>query len=242
MPGPPPHAVAVTGNGDGAAGTPALLERRIGIEFSDQALLARALRHRSAGGQHNERLEFLGDAIIGLHVAESLYRAAPHAREGDLTRLRATLVRRESLARLAREIGLGRFVELGGGMLNTGGRDHDSTLADALEALVGAIHLDQGTDVCRSWLDTLFAAPLAATIASPPRKDYKTRLQEHLQARGLALPEYSVVAEHGAAHERTFTVECRLAPAGAVQTASAASRRRAEQEAARLTLEVITGG
>ena len=215
------------------------LEARIGVRFSDRELLRRALRHRSAGRPHNERLEFLGDAIIGLYVAERLYRTVPNAKEGDLTRLRALLVRRESLARLARELDLGRFVEMGGGMLKTGGRSQDSTLADTLEALVGAIHLDQGRDACQTWLDGIFSAPLAAAVSNPPRKDYRSRLQELLQARGDPLPVYRVIAEQGAPHQRTFTVECSLTPSGIVQTASAGSRRHAEQEAARLALEVI---
>lgn len=216
------------------------LQKRIGIRFADAELLEQALRHRSAGSPHNERIEFLGDAIIGFHVAESLYRQLPGAREGDLTRLRATLVRRESLAALARGLDLGRYLRLGGGELKSGGRDRDSTLADALEALAGAIYLDQGQSVCREWLTELFAEATACALSEPPRKDYKTRLQEWLQGRGAVLPEYGVVAEQGAAHRRTFTVECRVNDPDVTRVASAGSRRRAEQEAARLVLQALS--
>ena len=218
------------------------LERQLGRPFKDRALLEQALQHRSAGSPHNERLEFLGDSIIGFHVAESLYRSLPRAREGELTRLRATIVRRESLAALARDMDLGRYLRLGPGLLKTGGRDHDSTLADALEALVGALYLDQGLEACTRWLDEILAESLACALASPPRKDHKTRLQELLQGRGEPLPVYTVIAEEGAAHELTFTVECSVEHLPEKRVASANSRRRAEQEAARLMLEVLSRG
>ena len=218
------------------------LEKALGLRFSDRALLEQALRHRSAGTPHNERVEFLGDAIIGFHVAETLYRRLPHSREGELTRLRATLVRRESLAGLARDLGLGRYLRLGAGELKSGGRDRDSTLADALEALVGAVYLDRGEAACREWLDGLFAAATERALAEPARKDDKTRLQEWLQGRGAPLPEYEVVEEGGAPHRRTFTVECRVSEPDVTRSARASSRRKAEQQAARQVLEVLDGG
>jgi ribonuclease-3 len=215
------------------------LLRRLGYVFKDESLLDRALTHRSAGSGHNERLEFLGDSIINFITAEYLYRAQPDAREGQLTRLRALLVRRDTLAAVARELGLGIALKLGGGELKSGGRDRDSILADALEALVGAVYLDSGMDSCRDLVQRLFAEKMAQAQQRRVAKDAKTRLQERLQAKGLPLPSYEVVEIKGAPHNREFQVFCRVASLDNPTRGAGGSRRQAEQAAARLALEQL---
>lgn len=215
------------------------LLRRLGYVFKDESLLDRALTHRSAGSEHNERLEFLGDSIINFITAEYLYRAQPDAREGQLTRLRALLVRRDTLAEVARELDLGTALKLGGGELKSGGRDRDSILADALEALVGAVYLDSGMDSCRNLVQRLFAEKMAQAQQRRVAKDAKTRLQERLQANGLPLPSYEVVEVKGAAHNREFQVFCRVASLDNPTRGTGGSRRQAEQAAARLALEQL---
>ena len=223
------------------AGNEAALPREFaGHEFVAPALLAQALTHRSAGSPHNERLEFLGDALVNQFVAEALYLHWPKADEGALTRARAELVRESALAGLARELRLGERLVLGPGEMKTGGHRRDSILADALEALVAAIHLDSGFETCRSVVLPWFE-PLIAALPSPNKvgKDAKTRLQEWLQARGKALPVYAVLEEGGEDHARIFRVGCTLAEPSLASEGEGGSRRAAEQAAAGAMLELL---
>ena len=214
---------------------------RIGHHFADPTLRQRALTHRSASGRNNERLEFLGDGLVNLIVAEALYHRFPQADEGWLTRARAQLVREESLAGIARELALGDLLELGPGELKSGGFRRDSILADALEAVVGAIHLDAGFEACRRTALGWFEPCFATLAQNGTEKDAKTRLQEWLQARGLPLPEYTLLATRGDEHDRMFDVACRLADPAMETTGDGRSRRQAEQRAARAILERLDG-
>lgn len=211
-----------------------------GHVFRDPALLERALTHRSAAVVHNERLEFLGDALVGTIVAEALYGRWPKAAEGELTRARAELVRESSLAALARKLELGQRILLGPGEMKSGGHRRDSILADALEAVIAAIYLDAGFEACRAAVLPWFAE---AIDALPPLhklgKDAKTRLQEWLQGRQLALPVYTLLAETGEDHAKSFRVECALSEPDVRREGEAASRRAAEQLAAEAVLRVI---
>jgi ribonuclease-3 len=204
-----------------------------GYDFVDPGLLAQALTHRSAASLHNERLEFLGDALIDLIVAEALYRHWPKADEGALTRARAELVRESSLAAIGRSLDLGAYLVLGPGEMKSGGHRRDSILADAVEAIVGAIHLDAGFDACRNAVLTWFE-PLIAALPPPNKlgKDAKTRLQEWLQARQKPLPAYTLIAESGDDHAKQFRVSCALSDPPLVSEGEASSRRAAEQLAA----------
>jgi ribonuclease-3 len=213
--------------------------RRLGYAFEDGSLLERALTHRSAGSEHNERLEFLGDSIINFLIAEALFRLEPDAREGELTRLRALLVRRDTLAAVARDLQLGATLRLGGGELKSGGQDRDSILADAVEALIGAVFLDSNIDTCREIIGGLFAGRIAEVQRRRESKDSKTRLQEKLQAEGLPLPTYEVVDIMGAAHDQMFTISCRVVTLGDPTLGTGGSRRQAEQAAARLALDLL---
>ena len=213
---------------------------KLGYCFADDELLRLALTHRSAGRPHNERLEFLGDALVNLVVAEMLFDARPRADEGELSRLRAQLVSEPALAERARELDLGNELRLGSGELKSGGFRRDSILADAFEALVAAIYRDGGYEASRTWLRGVFARPLAD--AGTPQKDPKTRLQEWLQGRGLPLPQYELVAEHGEEHARRFDVACVVAqPRAGVFEGHGGSRRAAEQQAAEAALESLEG-
>ncbi len=216
---------------------PGDLRKSLGYPFQDQALLERALTHRSAGSRNNERLEFLGDAVLGMLIAEVLYRSFPEHSEGELSRLRSTLVRRETLAVIARELGLGEHLHLGSGELKSGGFRRDSILADALEAIIGAVYLDGGLEAARALVQRLWQGHLEHLPAAAVLKDAKTRLQEYLQARHLGLPEYRVLGISGQAHEQTFEVECRVEAVDEVTRATGSSRRRAEQQAAADMLE-----
>jgi len=207
----------------------------VGHRFADPGLLRQALSHRSAGYPHNERLEFLGDSLVGLIVAELLYEQFPKASEGELTRLRARLVRRESLAEQARSLQLGKHLHLGQGELKSGGFRRESILADSFEALVAALYLDGGWPVCREWLRSRFAAAMT-TLDPTQLADPKTRLQEWLQARGRPLPDYALVSSHGDAHAQTFRVECRIDGGIEPTVATAANRKQAEQTAAEAML------
>ncbi len=208
-----------------------------GYVFSDAALLRQALTHRSAGTPNNERLEFLGDALIGLIVAEALYGCWPRADEGALTRARAELVRESALAELARRMGLGERLILGPGEMKSGGHRRDSILSDALEAVVGAIYLDTGFARCREVVLPWFAEAVAAVPAGKVGKDAKTRLQEWLQARQLPLPQYELLAETGEEHARRFRVRCRLVEPQYAAEGEGSSRRGAEQKAAEGVVE-----
>lgn len=213
------------------------LRQSLGYECRDPALFEAALTHRSAAGVHNERLEFLGDAVLNCVIAMLVFREFAAANEGDLSRLRASLVSGESLATIAAELGLGLWVRLGSGELKSGGFRRKSILADALEAVFGAIYLDAGFDAAAAVIERLFAPRLQRLPSADELKDPKTRLQEALQARGLNLPEYAVRAVTGAAHAQRFTVRCRVASAGIETSGEGGSRRTAEQSAAQAALE-----
>ena len=215
------------------------LRERLAYEARDPALFAAALTHRSAARPHNERLEFLGDAVLNLLVAEQLYQAFPQADEGNLSRLRARLVSSEPLAAIASELGVGEVLRLGSGELKSGGFRRQSILADALEALVGAVYLDRGPEAARQLVARLFAARLAALPDAATLKDAKTLLQEHLQSQGLPLPRYEVERTEGEAHAQTFWVSCEVASLRLKASGTGSSRRRAEQEAADQVLRMI---
>ncbi len=218
---------------------PRRLALTLGHPFKREALLEQGLTHRSAGSSNNERLEFLGDALIGFMIAEALWERFPMADEGTLSRMRASLVKRESLARLARGLRLGEYLKLGAGELRTGGHARDSILADALEAVLGAVYLDAGFAAARTVVMALFAERLDETSAEQSGKDPKTRLQEWLQSRKRPLPEYAVITIGGDQHEQMFTVSCLLPDADLRTLGDGSSRRRAEQAAAEAMLEQI---
>ena len=211
-------------------------DRIAGIDyrFRDAGLLEQALTHRSFGPPHYERLEFLGDSLLSMVIAEELFERRPHAAEGDLSRLRSRLVRDVTLARLASELHLGDHLRLGAGELKSGGFLRESILADVFEAIIGAIYLDGGFVEARRVIRELFAARLADLPDADSLKDPKTRLQELLQGRGHELPEYCVISESGADHAKRFEVECRAGSLAEPVRAEAGSRRKAEQAAARL--------
>ncbi|MBI4695965.1 MAG: ribonuclease III [Gammaproteobacteria bacterium] len=208
----------------------------LGYRFKDQTLLERALTHRSAAGEHNERLEFLGDALIGFMIADYLFNRFPDADEGALTRTRATLVNRDSLAAIARGLDLGAHLRLGEGELKSGGWRRDSILANCFEALVGAVFLDGGMEACRERVDAWFAERFATIDPKDATKDPKTQLQEYLQSRRHALPAYRTLDVSGPPHNQTFLIECAIPALDLAVEAEGKSRRRAEQEAARLAL------
>ena len=218
---------------------PAALERRLGHHFANSALLEQALTHRSHGAQNNERLEFLGDGVLGCAVAEELYARFPQLPEGKLTRLRASVVREEALAEVAETFGLAKYVRLGEGELSSGAAPSGSVVADALEAVFGAIFLDGGYDAARKSVLLAFRPLLERIDPAQPAKDAKTQLQEILQSRRQRLPEYRVAVVRGAAHRQSFEVECIVAEAGLSATGSGTSRQRAEQDAAAAMLEKL---
>ncbi|MFL6587712.1 MAG: ribonuclease III [Luteimonas sp.] len=213
--------------------------RFAGHIFRDPGLLIQALTHRSAGAPHNERLEFLGDAVLGALVAESLYARWPNADEGTLTRARAELVRESSLAAVARELDLGARLVLGAGELKSGGHRRDSILSDALEAVIAAIYLDAGLDTCREVVLPLFEKTMVALASGRVAKDAKTRLQEWLQGRQKALPVYELLSESGEEHAKTFLVRCALNDAGVAAEGQGSSRRAAEQQAAEAVMGLL---
>lgn len=217
------------------------LEGIVGHRFARQELLREALTHRSRGSPHNERLEFLGDSVLSCAVTEVLYTRFPRLDEGALSRLRAQLVRQESLARIAQAIGLGDYLRLGEGELKSGGFSRPSILADALEAVIGAVHVDAGFGAARAVVLGLFGGTLDRIDPRSVGKDPKTWLQELLQARRMGLPSYAVIATAGEAHQQSFEVECRIADLDLRTVGSGATRRAAEQEAARCALERING-
>jgi len=208
------------------------LQRLLGHTFAKPELARQALTHRSFGTPHNERLEFLGDALLNCSVATLLYDKFPRLPEGDLSRLRAALVNQSSLSAVATGLGLGELLRLGEGELKSGGFRRPSILADAVEALLGAIYLDGGFEAVRAVVERLLGDRLESKEDLPVQKDPKTALQEHLQGRKLALPRYSVQRTEGEAHDQTFTVECRVDDLGVVASGQGTSRRAAEQAAA----------
>lgn len=222
------------------AGDPLARSRQAwGHRFGDDSLLRQALTHRSANPRHNERLEFLGDALVNLFVAQALYERWPKADEGALTRARADLVRESSLAAIARELELGAHLQLGPGEMKSGGHRRDSILADTLEALVAAIHLDAGFDVCRAVVLPWFLPRIDALPAGKVGKDAKTRLQEWLQARQAELPEYTLVDSQGEDHEKLFRIRCSIRTPEMHADGSGSSRRLAEQQAAERLLQLL---
>ena len=210
----------------------AWVRERLAYEPRDPALFTAALTHRSAAGPNNERLEFLGDAVLNLIVSERLFREFPGADEGDLSRLRAGIVSREPLAAIAVALGIGQVLNLGSGELKTGGFRRESILADALEALCGAVFIDAGLDPVRRVFAPLFEPRIAALPAAETLKDPKTRLQEYLQGRALPLPNYVVDAVTGEPHDQLFTVSCVVESHGIHASGQGSTRRRAEQAAA----------
>lgn len=204
----------------------------IGHPFKDQDLLKQALTHRSAGAPHNERLEFLGDSIVNMLIAEALFSRWPKADEGALTRARAMLVCEGALAVIARTLQLGERLTLGPGEMKSGGHRRDSILADTVEAVVAAIYLDVGFDACRARVLPWFEESLAAVPVGKPEKDPKKRLQEWLQARQKGLPVYELVSETGDDHAKHFQVRCRVADPAVATEGEGTSRRLAEQQAA----------
>jgi len=215
------------------------LQQRLGHRFRQTDLLDRALTHRSYGADHNERLEFLGDAVLSLAVSSLLFERFSGSDEGDLTRVRAHLVREESLHRVALLIGLPEVVRLSEGEARGGGAQRASILADALEALIGAVFLDGGFEAARTLVQRLFGEVIASTDIGGWAKDAKTELQEWLQARRLAVPTYRIAATRGQAHAQTFEVECVVPALALTETGEGRSRRQAEQEAARRMLDAL---
>lgn len=209
------------------------LLRGLDHQFGNPDLLQRALRHRSAGAPHNERMEFLGDALLGAIVAEILSEQLPKADEGELTRARASIVRESALAEVARSFNLGDSLALGAGELKSGGRRRDSILADSLEAVIAAIYLDAGWEACRVQVRTLFGGVIERAISVRTEKDPKTLLQEWLQSHQLALPEYELLDCSGPDHAREFSVRCRLLEPPRFAEGAAGSRKLAETAAAR---------
>lgn len=220
----------------------AKLERIIGYAFSDRPLLSQALTHRSVGRLNNERLEFLGDSVLNHVVAEHLFHAFPRAREGTLSRMRAEIVRGETLAAVARDLSLGDYLSLGSGELKSGGNRRDSILADSLEALTGAMLIDGGINACRQFVLNILCDRLQALQDTDLDKDPKTRLQEYLQARSLPLPEYELLDVSGEDHEQEFRVCCRLVKPKSAAEGVGRSIRRAEQAAAKTALELLSRG
>ena len=215
------------------------LESLLGHSFADTDLFIRALTHGSAGPDDNERLEFLGDALLACIVAEHLYDVCPDAPEGTLTLLRSRVVRRESLAAVARRLGVGDALILGSGERNSGGRDRDSILASAFEALVAAIFIDSDFAACRSRVRAILGESIESASLDDGRKDAKTCLQELMHSQGRPLPEYRVVGVAGAAHRRMFTVSCRVECLAEEAIGTGSSRRRAEQDAAARVLDSL---
>lgn len=211
---------------------PEILAKKMGLQFNEPTFFSHALTHRSMGAKNNERLEYLGDAILGFVIAEKLYEMFPVASEGELSRLRASLVNEGSLAELAREHHLGEYLILGSGELKSGGYRRDSILSDALEAIMGAYLKDRGVNVTQVWILGLFAQKLSGLDLKQSKKDPKTQLQELMQSKKLELPHYELVQMLGAAHTQTFSVKCSTPLMSQPCVAEGVSRKRAEQAAA----------
>ena len=216
-----------------------VLERRIGHRFQDHTLLTQALTHRSFGSPHYERLEFLGDSVLGCAVTELLFQRHPELPEGKLSRIRAGLIREESLARIARELGIAAFLRLDESTARNEGAERPSILADALEAVYGAVFLDGGYGAARDVIARTFGTALSQLDPEAVEKDAKTRLQETLQAKRRAKPQYRVVSTSGAKQSLIFEVECAVDDLGLKATGSGSTRQRAEQQAAGNLLKLI---
>jgi ribonuclease-3 len=215
------------------------LEKRLGHRFATPRLLEQALTHRSRGADNNERLEFLGDGVLGCAMADELYARFPALSEGKLTRLRASLVREEALAEVAKSLGLAEFVRLGEGEIAAGPEPRPSILADALEAVLGAVFLDAGYDAARKTVLATFGPLIERLDPERPAKDAKTRLQEILQAKHRKLPQYKVVSIEGEHHKQSFKVECYVVELDMRVIGTGTSRQRAEQQAAKAMLEKL---
>ena len=217
----------------------ARLSKKLGYTFNDQSLLLQALTHRSAKGSHNERLEFLGDSILGFIIAEILYEQFPKQDEGELTRMRSTLVKGVTIAEIARDFNLGEFLILGPGELKSGGHRRDSILEDAVEAIIGAVYIDSDIYTCKDLVLSWFEQRLSVIKPGQEQKDPKTRLQEYLQGRKIPLPQYEVIDTTGQSHNQEFTVRCTTKELSIDVTKKGTSRRKAEQGAAEKVLKEI---
>ncbi len=217
----------------------AALYKNLGYTFNDESLLVSALTHRSVPKNNNERLEFLGDSIVNFIAAELVYHQFKHAHEGELSRLRTMLVRGEALADLAKQLHVGEHLYLGAGELRSGGFRRESILADAMEAIIAAIYLDGGIDICKQCVAQWFGSLLENMAITSDMKDPKTRLQEYLQSHAIALPVYQVVDIEGLAHEQIFKIECYIPSLDRKSVGKGTNRRRAEQQAAENMLTAI---
>jgi len=215
------------------------LMKRLGYQFKDPALLTLSLTHRSAAARNNERMEFLGDAILGMVISAELFQRFPQATEGELSRLRAALVKGETLAEMAAQLQLGEHLILGSGELKSGGFRRKTILADAFEAIIGAIYLDSDFDTAKRYVLEFYKDRLDEVNPARVNKDPKTRLQEYLQSRGEALPEYVVKNITGKSHNQTFEVQCQISGLQDCPVAKGSSRRKAEQAAAEQALKML---
>jgi ribonuclease-3 len=215
------------------------LSKKIGYNFTKQELLIQALTHRSAKGLHNERLEFLGDSILGFVIAEALFDKFPKHDEGDLTRMRSSLVKGVTLAEIGRDFNLGEHLILGPGELKSGGHRRESILEDAIEAIIGAVYLDSSISQCKQLILNWFSNRLESIKPGNEQKDPKTRLQEYLQGRKIPLPVYDVIDTSGQSHNQHFTVRCITEVINTEVIAKGTSRRKAEQAAAQQVLEAL---
>jgi len=216
------------------------LTKLLGSELMATDTFVRAITHRSAEGKHNERMEFLGDSVLGLIITTELYQRMPRASEGYLSRLRASLVNENALAGIAVELTIGDFLRLGSGELKSGGFRRKSIIADAFEAIVGCIYLEQGMEVAKKFVLTAYGDRLDNLPAEDTLKDPKSRLQEFLQSRGHDLPDYTLIDTQGEAHKQTFTAECVIPKLNIRTTGTSGSRRKAEQEAAGHAFQQVT--
>ena len=217
------------------------LDKALHYRFRDTDLFAQALTHRSATGRNNERLEFLGDAVLDFVISDLVFKIRPEASEGDLSKLRSSLVKDTSLASLAVDLGLGEYLILGSGERKTGGHRRDSILADALEAIFGAVYLDSGVDAAKEIIEHVFAKRLEDLPDAEALRDPKTNLQEWLQARKLALPEYELVSVSGQAHQQKFAVTCTVTELSQTTNGESTTRRKAEQKSAKNMLKILSG-
>ena len=215
------------------------LSKRISYQFQQPKLLIQALTHRSAKGDHNERLEFLGDSILGFVIAQTLYDQFPKHNEGDLTRMRSSLVKGVTLAEIGKDFKLGEHLILGPGELKSGGHQRASILEDAVEAIIGAVYLDSDIDTCKTLILHWFAKRLSDIQPGNQQKDPKTQLQEYLQGRKIELPQYEVINTTGQSHDQEFTIRCSTRVIDTSVIAKGTSRRKAEQGAAQQVLELI---
>lgn len=218
------------------------LDKTLNYRFQNVELFQQALTHRSATNRNNERLEFLGDAVLDFVVSGAVYHTYPEAAEGDLSKLRALLVKDATLAKIASEIGLGEHLILGSGEQKTGGHRRESILADALEAILGAVFLDSGYDATKQVIDRVFAQRYADLPDIRELRDPKTRLQEWLQGRKMSVPDYALVEVSGEDHKQRFSVTCTVVEMSAVSNGESTTRRKAEQKAARKMLEILGSG